>query len=68
MQTEKTKTPQKKEEYLEYLCRNCRYQFKRKKSISVVCCPYCGKKTIEERGFNSAQKLLDESSERMFPS
>ncbi len=52
-----------KEEHIEYVCAECKYEFKRKKSQAVKLCPYCGKggKVIAKTNV-SADNILKQSS------
>ncbi|MDD5254102.1 MAG: hypothetical protein PHG05_03285 [Candidatus Nanoarchaeia archaeon] len=63
METSKKVSPREKE--IEYICNSCLYPFKRKESINVTVCPYCGKRnSVEPKSLRSAQALLDEAIER----
>jgi DNA-directed RNA polymerase subunit RPC12/RpoP len=57
------KTPVK-QEMTEYMCSNCKYQFKRKKGMVVKVCPYCGKpdKVVAKKSL-SADKILNDDDD-----
>ena len=45
----------------EYICTECKYQFKRNPDFIVKVCPYCGKQTIQEKRDIPADKLVSNS-------
>lgn len=50
------------EGYNEYKCNKCGYSFKRKKTIDVTKCPYCGKsEQLQMKTNKSANSLIDDS-------
>ena len=56
--------PAKKEEFVEYMCTGCKYQFKRKKNLVVRLCPYCGKaEKVVAKTSVSADKILSDDDD-----
>jgi DNA-directed RNA polymerase subunit RPC12/RpoP len=66
------KTPLKKElkkdnSLVEYFCSNCKYKFKRKKSVEFRLCPYCGKEgKVKVVSTINAEKIIDESKDKRY--
>lgn len=50
------------EKIIEYKCKKCGYSFKRKESVNVNKCPYCGsEKDLQMKSSKSANSLIEES-------
>jgi DNA-directed RNA polymerase subunit RPC12/RpoP len=50
-----------------YVCTACKYSFKRKKSVPVTSCPYCGKSgKIELKSATSASSIIKDSMDKRF--
>ncbi|MFH2020069.1 MAG: hypothetical protein ABIJ34_01535 [archaeon] len=62
--TEPVKAEKSQEEQTAYMCGNCKYQFKRKKSLVIKVCPYCGKEgKVFLKANISAEHILNDSGE-----
>ncbi len=55
------------EEQTSYVCNSCTYRFKRKKSLVITACPYCGKEgTLTVKKDENASDLIKESLDRKY--
>ncbi len=61
-----TKTQPKneaKEPMIEYICKECHYTFKRKKSAIIKTCPYCNaEESLDVKSGKTADNILKEST------
>ena len=57
-----TENKQKKQEpsFKEYLCKSCKYSFKRAKRLAISACPYCDSNSLMIKG--SAARIIADAS------
>ena len=58
--SQETKIQNKQEAMKEYFCKECKYNFKRAKHLSISACPYCGSKSLMIKG-STARIIADAS-------
>jgi DNA-directed RNA polymerase subunit RPC12/RpoP len=58
---------EEQEKVVSYNCTACKYSFKRKESVNVTTCPYCGKSgKVEMQKKNAASSIIKDSMDKRY--